>query len=226
MTLMPDQALCLDPASSAGVTLVGAGPGHPDLITIAGLKVLLGADVVVTDRLVSHELLARLAPDVELIDVAKFPRSRFTAREDINAVLLDRARAERGSSASREATADTGRTDQHVVEDSFGDVGHGAELGKVVADDRDSHRGLARVTMNSPAWRASMTSPTLPPRVVQILIPDTWDTDRSRGWRTTRVSVAGRPASSPVIASVISPRPWCTVLIWCARRAPMGIGRA
>lgn len=93
MTLMPDQALCLDPASSAGVTLVGAGPGDPDLITIAGLKALLGADVVVTDRLVSHELLARLAPDVELIDVAKFPRSRFTAQEDINAVLLDRARA-------------------------------------------------------------------------------------------------------------------------------------
>ena len=90
---MPDQALCLDPASSAGVTLVGAGPGDPDLITIAGLKALLGADVVVTDRLVSHELLARLAPDVELIDVAKFPRSRFTAQEDINAVLLDRARA-------------------------------------------------------------------------------------------------------------------------------------
>ena len=93
MTLMPDQALCLDPASSAGVTLVGAGPGDPDLITIAGLKALLGADVVVTDRLVSHELLARLAPDVELIDVAKFPRSRFTAQEDINAFLLDRARA-------------------------------------------------------------------------------------------------------------------------------------
>lgn len=93
MTLMPDQALCLHPTSFAGVTLVGAGPGDPDLITIAGLKALLGADVVVTDRLVPHELLAGLAPDVELIDVAKFPRSRFTAQEDINAVLLDRARA-------------------------------------------------------------------------------------------------------------------------------------
>ena len=67
MTLMPDQALCLDPASSAGVTLVGAGPGDPDLITIAGLKALLGADVVVTDRLVSHELLARLAPNLPIV---------------------------------------------------------------------------------------------------------------------------------------------------------------
>lgn len=93
MTLMPDRTLSLDPTSFAGVTLVGAGPGDPDLVTIAGLKALLGADVVVTDRLVPRELLAGLGPDVELIDVAKFPRSRFTAQEDINAVLLDRARA-------------------------------------------------------------------------------------------------------------------------------------
>lgn len=72
--LMLDQAFCLAPASFAGVTLVGAGPGDRDLITIAGIKALLGADVVVTDRLVPHELLAGLAPDVEFIDVAK-PRS-------------------------------------------------------------------------------------------------------------------------------------------------------
>jgi len=93
MTLMPDRAISLEAASFAGVTLVGAGPGDPDLVTVAGLKALLGADVVVTDRLVPRELLARLTPDVELIDVAKYPRSRFTAQEDINAVLLDRARA-------------------------------------------------------------------------------------------------------------------------------------
>lgn len=74
---------------------MGAGPGDPDLVTVAGLRALLGADVVVTDRLVPHELLARLAPDVELIDVAKFPRSRFTAQEDINAILLERARGGR-----------------------------------------------------------------------------------------------------------------------------------
>jgi uroporphyrin-III C-methyltransferase/precorrin-2 dehydrogenase/sirohydrochlorin ferrochelatase len=67
----------------------------PDLVTVAGLKALRGADVVVADRLVPCELLARLTPDVELIDVAKYPRSRFIAQEDINAALLDRAQAGR-----------------------------------------------------------------------------------------------------------------------------------
>lgn len=90
---MPNRTTSLEAASLAGVSLVGAGPGDPDLITVAGLRALLGADVVVTDRLVPRELLAGLTPDVELIDVAKFPRSRFTAQEDINALLLDRARA-------------------------------------------------------------------------------------------------------------------------------------
>lgn len=76
----------------SGVTLVGSGPGDPDLITVAGLRALLGAEVVVTDRLVPRELLAQLAPRVELIDVAKVPRSRSTAQQEINAVLIDRAR--------------------------------------------------------------------------------------------------------------------------------------
>lgn len=75
-----------------GVTLVGGGPGDPDLITVAGLKALQTADVVVTDRLAPLGLLADLGPAVELIDVAKVPRGRFTAQESITALLLDRAR--------------------------------------------------------------------------------------------------------------------------------------
>lgn len=90
---MRDRTIFLASTPFAGVTLVGAGPGDRDLITVAGLKALLGADVVVTDRLVPQELLAEVPPDVEVIDVAKFPRSRFTTQDDINAVLVDRARA-------------------------------------------------------------------------------------------------------------------------------------
>jgi uroporphyrin-III C-methyltransferase/precorrin-2 dehydrogenase/sirohydrochlorin ferrochelatase len=93
MTRMSHRTVAVEAAPFAGVTLVGAGPGDPDLVTVAGLKALLGADVVVTDRLVPHELLDGLAPDVELIDVAKFPRSRFTPQGGINAVMVERARA-------------------------------------------------------------------------------------------------------------------------------------
>ena len=40
------------------ITLVGAGPGDPDLITIKGMKALQSADVVLYDALANEELLA------------------------------------------------------------------------------------------------------------------------------------------------------------------------
>lgn len=76
-----------------GVTLVGGGPGHPDLVTVAARKALARADVVVADRLAPRELLDELAADVELVDVAKLPRGRAASQEAINAVIVDRARA-------------------------------------------------------------------------------------------------------------------------------------
>ena len=76
-----------------GVVLVGGGPGDPDLITVAGRRALQEADVVVTDRLAPQQLLAELAPDVELIDATKLPRGRAASQDAINAVLIDRAKA-------------------------------------------------------------------------------------------------------------------------------------
>lgn len=85
--------ITLAPLNFSGVTLVGGGPGDADLITVAGLRALLAADVVVTDRLAPRGLLADLDPGVEVIDVAKLPRSRFTAQEEINRLLVERARS-------------------------------------------------------------------------------------------------------------------------------------
>jgi uroporphyrin-III C-methyltransferase / precorrin-2 dehydrogenase / sirohydrochlorin ferrochelatase len=76
-----------------GVVLVGGGPGHPDLATVAARHALASADVVVADRLAPRELLDELPPHVELIDVAKLPRGRSAKQEQINQVLIDRARA-------------------------------------------------------------------------------------------------------------------------------------
>jgi len=77
---------------SPGVVLVGGGPGDPELVTLAARRAVAEADVVVADRLAPRELLAELAPDVELIDVAKLPRGRSALQEEINRVLVDRAR--------------------------------------------------------------------------------------------------------------------------------------
>jgi uroporphyrin-III C-methyltransferase/precorrin-2 dehydrogenase/sirohydrochlorin ferrochelatase len=76
-----------------GVALVGGGPGDPELITVRGRRLLSRADVVVADRLAPQELLAELAPHVEVIDAAKIPYGRAMAQGAINDVLIDRARA-------------------------------------------------------------------------------------------------------------------------------------
>ncbi|CAM3377428.1 uroporphyrinogen-III C-methyltransferase [Mycobacterium intermedium] len=76
-----------------GVALVGGGPGDPELITVRGRRLLAQADVVVADRLAPPELLAELAPHVEVIDAAKIPYGRAMAQEAINEVMIERARA-------------------------------------------------------------------------------------------------------------------------------------
>lgn len=76
-----------------GVVLVGGGPGDPDLITVAGRKALMEADVVVADRLAPREVLGDLPADVEVVDVAKLPRGRAAAQEEINRIIIERARA-------------------------------------------------------------------------------------------------------------------------------------
>jgi uroporphyrin-III C-methyltransferase/precorrin-2 dehydrogenase/sirohydrochlorin ferrochelatase len=79
----------------AGVVLVGGGPGDPELISVAGRKALMEADLVVADRLAPRELLADLPADTEIIDVAKLPRGRSTTQEQINQMIVEAALAGR-----------------------------------------------------------------------------------------------------------------------------------
>ena len=76
-----------------GVVLVGGGPGDPELVSVAGRKALMEADVVVADRLAPRELLGELPADTEIVDVAKLPRGRAAQQEEINRVLVERALA-------------------------------------------------------------------------------------------------------------------------------------
>ncbi len=74
------------------VVLVGGGPGDPELLTLKGFQALAEADVVVVDRLAPLAALDGLREGVEIVDVSKIPRGRFTPQEQINQVLVDRAR--------------------------------------------------------------------------------------------------------------------------------------
>src|SRR3954465_10839541 len=75
------------------VVLVGGGPGDPGLLTLRGYRAMCDADVVVTDRLGPTELLESLPPEVEVIDVGKTPRGEATSQDDINELLVRRAKA-------------------------------------------------------------------------------------------------------------------------------------
>jgi uroporphyrin-III C-methyltransferase len=73
------------------VYLVGAGPGHPELITVRGLRALQQADVVAYDRLVHPDLLQEASPYAELINVGKIPGQQRISQAEINRLLVDRA---------------------------------------------------------------------------------------------------------------------------------------
>jgi len=81
------------PGGSGGrVVLVGGGPGDVDLLTIGGRRALAEADVVVTDRLGPIGVLAELDPGVEVINVGKSPGNHPVPQEEINRILVERAR--------------------------------------------------------------------------------------------------------------------------------------
>ena len=79
-------------SGSGRVTLVGAGPGDPELITVLGLKRLRAADVVLHDRLAAAELLSETRAGAEIVDVGKRPGDDVQARQRrIEKLMIERA---------------------------------------------------------------------------------------------------------------------------------------
>jgi uroporphyrin-III C-methyltransferase len=74
------------------VFIVGAGPGADDLITVRGLRALRQADVVLYDALLSPKLLEEAPPEAERIFVGKRCGKHSMEQEEINALLVERAR--------------------------------------------------------------------------------------------------------------------------------------
>lgn len=70
------------------LTLVGAGPGDPDLITVKGIKALQQADVVMYDALVHPDLLDYCRPDALKVYVGKRRGAYSCVQEDINPLIV------------------------------------------------------------------------------------------------------------------------------------------
>jgi uroporphyrin-III C-methyltransferase/precorrin-2 dehydrogenase/sirohydrochlorin ferrochelatase len=92
-----------DPSAFAGakaagevvgrVTLVGAGPGDPDLLTIKALRALQDADVVFYDELVSPEILDRARRDAARVPVGRRVGKPGIGQDAINKLLIEAARS-------------------------------------------------------------------------------------------------------------------------------------
>ncbi len=75
------------------VYLVGAGPGHPDLLTVKAYRLIAQADVIIYDRLVQEECLAHARPDCERIYMGKAPGRHESRQAEINDLIARKAQA-------------------------------------------------------------------------------------------------------------------------------------
>lgn len=71
------------------ITLIGAGPGDPELLTVKGLRLLQTADVVLYDALVSEKILALIPGHVHAWSVGKRAGDHSFRQEEINTLIVD-----------------------------------------------------------------------------------------------------------------------------------------
>lgn len=79
-------------AGQGRVFLVGAGPGDPDLLTLRAARLLMQADVVVVDHLVSEGVLGLIGPQAERIYAGKERSNHTLPQRELNALLVTLAR--------------------------------------------------------------------------------------------------------------------------------------
>jgi len=89
-------------SSSPGhVTLVGAGPGDPELLTLKAVRAIQAASVILVDDLVGDGVLAHARPDARITYVGKRGGCQSTPQATIEQLMLQAARLFLYAAASR-----------------------------------------------------------------------------------------------------------------------------
>ncbi|SKA28187.1 siroheme synthase CysG [Consotaella salsifontis] len=109
-------ALSRSPAAGGSVTLVGAGPGEAELLTLKAVRALQAADVILFDDLVSDDVLELARREARRLLVGKRAERESHRQEDINALMIQLAQAGR-----------------HVVRLKSGDVSVFGRAGEEIA---------------------------------------------------------------------------------------------
>lgn len=144
------------------VTLVGAGPGDPELLTLRALRALQEADHVLHDRLVPAAILALIPSSVPREFAGKIPGRRGEEQSAINARLIELARSRQrvvrlkggdpfifGRGGEEALALEAAGIDYEIVPGITAALGCGAAAGIPL-----THRGLAQQVTLITAHRA------------------------------------------------------------------------
>jgi len=82
-------------AVAGSVYLVGAGPGDPELLTLKSVRLIESADVILHDDLVPQSILDLARSGAEVMNVGKRCGAKNITQEEINSLIIERARAQR-----------------------------------------------------------------------------------------------------------------------------------
>lgn len=74
------------------ITLIGAGPGEPELLSVKAVRKLQQADAVFYDRLINQDLLNYCSEKCELIDVGKKPKHHKVPQSEIENLIIAKAK--------------------------------------------------------------------------------------------------------------------------------------
>lgn len=218
-------------AVRGSVTLVGAGPGDPELLTLCALRALASADVILFDDLVSREVLDYARREAKKILVGKTGYGPSCTQDEINALMVDLARSGRrvvrlkggdplifGRAAEEIAACAAAAVPVTVVPGITAAQGAASALG-IPLTERNCARRLQFVTAHARHgelppdldWK-SLADPTtttaiyMPTRTLAVLV----ETALARGLDPAMPSVAVARATRPdqkVIAGPIAKLP-------------------
>lgn len=89
--LLEDQSVDLDVNHKGFVSIVGAGPHDPDLLTVKAVKAIMSAEVLLYDRLVNKDILELASPQADWIYVGKRCGQPSIGQEEICGLMVSLA---------------------------------------------------------------------------------------------------------------------------------------
>lgn len=190
------------------VSLVGAGPGDPDLLTVKALRLLQSADVIVYDRLVSDQIMALVPQNVRTIFAGKASGHHALDQSEINELLV--RLAEEGGNVVRLKGGDPyifGRGSEEALYLKQHNIGFEVVPGLTAAQACSAysgipltHRGVARsVQYVTGHWRKGdsidlMAETLMDPQQTLVVYMGL----ANLGLVVEKLLAAGRSASTPV----------------------------